>query len=145
MPLFFEIFFVDNPSLKTSMICTWNIPSRKAFETVITGKGIFKRYGKAVADVKIAVGVWWWHNNREGSWALRSFRSVVDTIIVVVNWFVGDFGVENTRSFPSSVNICFVFSRLITACKFHICIITQFFGFNLPLIKLYYFGKVWYN
>ena len=143
--LFFEIAFIDDPGFETSVVGARNIPSRFATEAVIASEGIFESNGEAMTDMKITVGVRWWHDNRIGRsrepfffghaqghspklTVLRKrfscfYESVVVTIGVSVNWDNMGGGIEGAGSLPSGINIGFKLIGFVATRKFHILII----------------------
>ena len=69
-----------------------------------TDEGILKGDGQTMADVKIAVGVWWWHNDRVNVVVTNHF-TIIFTVAVVVDGKGGDGWLENAGSLPRCINV----------------------------------------
>ena len=101
LPFRFEFAFIDDPGFEASMVCARNIPRVFAFHAMIAGEDVLECDGEAVANMKIAIGVWRRHDN-----SVRLF-------IFIVGWF------KCARFFPECVYVWLVLIRLVGFAKFH--------------------------
>ena len=102
----FEGAFINDPSFETGVVGARNVPSGKLVKAVEARKGVFDGDGEAVADVEVAVGVRGRHDDRIIIFARRGGRRDL-------------YGVKNTGSFPSFVNISFEFLGFVRRSEFH--------------------------
>ncbi len=66
------------------MIGARNIPRAATAEAIVAGQGILEGNREAVANMEIAVGIRWRHNNRKSFGIIYTVDTVVDTVIVAV-------------------------------------------------------------
>jgi len=112
MTFFFEGAFVDDPGFKAGVIGARDVPSALATKAVIAGEGIFKGDGEAMADMKVAVGIGGWHDERIG---------VLSIGFVGIN----DFGrIKSAGMFPFGVDLGLESTGFVAFGEFHVYIIS---------------------